>query len=166
LNLRILKKLSKRAASMLPLLGDDREQFKAKKCESYISISKCDWKHWERTRVPYPIDLRGDMKRRPKNGNGWIVMRRPDYPLKGTVMVGEMRGYYEPEWDEKSAWESLCDLVWDHFTEWKDVTDSTGDGELPTPTCNRDLSTTKLVLVAAHEILSQKLASATQREDV
>lgn len=41
-----------------------------------------------------------------------------EYPLKGTIMVGDMVGYYEPEWEEDAAWGALCFLVHTHFTDW------------------------------------------------
>jgi hypothetical protein len=158
MNLRILKKLSKRAAPLIALLGDSRKQFPAEKWECYVSIGACDSKHWERSHAKCPMDRRGEIKYRPSKGDDWIVMRRPLHPLKGTIMVGAMSGYYEPEWDEESAWESLCNIVWGHFTSWEDVTDSTGDCEWPTPTCTRDLSTPKLVFAAAREILADRAA--------
>lgn len=156
MNLRILKKLSKRAAPLLPLLGDNREQFPAARWENFTHTRGHDRKHWERSRVPYPLDLRGDIKYRPKDGRQWIVMREPSYALKGTVMVGETAGYYEPEWEEETAWESLCEIVYWHFVEMVYATDSTGDAEWPHPVCNRDLSTPTLILRAAQEIIDQK----------
>ncbi|AJW99616.1 hypothetical protein BM43_3165 [Burkholderia gladioli] len=116
MNLRILKKLSKQAAPLLPLLGDRRKQFPAEKGECYTSTGGHDLKHWERHRVRYPFER--DIKYRPASGEYWIVMRPPRHPLKGTVMVGSMEGYYEREWSEETAWESLCRLVCDHFTTW------------------------------------------------
>lgn len=165
MNLRILKKLSKRAAPLLPLLGDTRDQFQAKKWECYVSVGACERKHWERSRAKYPMDLRGQIKYRPRDGRDWIVLRRPSHPWKGTVMVGAMSGYYEPEWGEQSAWESLCGIVWDHFTDWTYPTDETGDAEWPHPVCTRDLSTPTLVFAAAREILGGKRRAAAQGSD-
>jgi hypothetical protein len=31
-----------------------------------------------------------------------ISMRHPFHPRKGTIMIGGMTGYYEPEWDEQA----------------------------------------------------------------
>lgn len=160
MNLRILKKLSKRAAPLLPLLGDTRKVFHAEKNDSYVSIHGCDRKHWERLSCDHPMPGRGKIIYTPRHGGKQIVMWSPSNPLKGTAMVGAMSGYEEPEWDEQSAWESLCDLVWNHFTTWEDVTDSCGDCEWPTPTCSRDLSTPKLVFAAAQEMLFNKKGNA------
>ncbi|WP_186275820.1 hypothetical protein [Burkholderia gladioli] len=118
MNLRILKKLSKQAAPLLPLLGDRREQFPAEKGDCYTSTTGHDRKHWERMRALYPFE--GDIKCRPAQGMHWIVMREPRHPLKGTIMVGSMVGYYEREWCEETAWESLCCLVSDHYTDWNE----------------------------------------------
>lgn len=118
MNLRILKKLSKRAAPLLHQLGDAREQFRAERGESYQSLGGHDRKHWERTRVRNPLRRRGNFTYRPKDGKNWILMREPSHPLKGTVMVGERAGYYEPEWEEETAWEALHRALANHFTEW------------------------------------------------
>jgi hypothetical protein len=134
-NLRILKKLSKRAAPLLPLLGDDRKQFKAEKGDSYTSVRGHDFKHWERMRSVHGDTFRGTIKYRPKHGRGWIAMMEPPHPLKGTVMVGEMVGYYEPEWEEHTAWEALHRLVIEYFTDWnEDGPIWTHKGKLDTPT--------------------------------
>lgn len=37
--------------------------------------------------------------------------RCESHPLKGTPMTGAMSGYYEPEWDERTAWEELVNHV-------------------------------------------------------
>lgn len=115
MNLRILKKLSKRAAPLLPLLGDGRQQFAADPDDSgYISTK---------------------------------VESRDKYPmaLKGTIMVGGMSGYYEPEWDEESAWCALRQLVHWHFIEV--------DGETLKVTPTRRLRTPSEIFKAAHEML-------------
>ena len=154
MNLRILKKLSKRAAPLLPLLGDKREQFAAEKSENYSGTTGHDRKHWERHHALYPLYLHGDITYKPRHGEKWIVLREPSHPLKGTVMVGEISGYYEPEWSEETAWDSLRDIVYWNFTEMIDVTDSTGDAEWQHPVCKRDLSTPTLIFKAAQEILA------------
>jgi hypothetical protein len=158
MNLRILKKLSKRAAPLLPLLGDTREQYPAKKEDSFVSVSIYDWKHWERMRAKFPFER--DMKRRPKDGHDWIVMRSPSFAWPGTAMVGSMCGYEEPEWEEETAWESLRSMIYWEFVEWNDVADATGDAEWPTPVCKRDLSTPTLVFAAAREVLAKRFPKA------
>ncbi|WP_250501940.1 hypothetical protein [Caballeronia sp. AZ7_KS35] len=150
MNLRILKKLSKRAAPLLPILGDCRDQFPAEKHENYTSVGGHDWKHWERTRSVHDKPFPGTIKYRPKHGKAWVAMREPVHPLKGTPMVGEMSGYYEPEWDEQTAWEALERIVLEHFTDW----DENG------PTLLRDLSTTRLVLAAARELVASQQKEA------
>lgn len=152
MNLRILKKLSKRAAPLLPLLGDNRKQFPAEKFDSFTRVGRIDRKHWERSRVKYPMHFVGEITYRPKDGSDWIVMRQPDPPLKGTIMVGETCGYYEPEWEEQTAWESLRTIVLDHFTEWVDVH---GD-YIPEPKLTRDFYFPSQVFDAADEIIQAR----------
>lgn len=153
MNLRILKKLSKRAAPLLPLLGETRKQFPAEKGDSYTGVCNIDWKHRERWPAKHPFER--FQKYMPKHGKHWIMFYVPAHPFKGTVMVGEMSGYYEPEWSEQTAWEALREHVYWHFTEMVDVTDSTGDAEWPHPICKRDLSTPTLVFKAAQEIIER-----------
>lgn len=159
MNLRIHKKLCKRAAPLLPQLGDKREQFKAGNSDCYFGQGRlypCDFKHWERTRARFPFEP--CIKVQPKDGGSWIVLRRPDNPLKGTVMVGSMCGYYEPEWEEETAYESLCRLVEDHFTEWDGMSfdDETG---YPSFVITRNLSTPAFVFKAVQEMLAAKRAA-------
>ncbi|WP_438852624.1 hypothetical protein [Brevundimonas nasdae] len=119
MNLRTLKKLSKRAAPLLTLLGDDRRQFPAERGENYTGLVITARKHWERRRSVHP-DLWGEheIKTPAKDGDGWICISPPGHPRKGTIMVGALEGYYEPEWDEKTAWEALRDIVFIEFTDW------------------------------------------------
>lgn len=121
MNLRILKKLSKRAAPLLPLLGDDREQFRAEAGDNYTGLIIRARKHFERMRSPHdhPSTREGSIKRPAHDGRGgYIVMWPPNNPRKGTVMVGGMSGYYEPEWDEETAWEALQTWVANFMTDW------------------------------------------------
>lgn len=146
MNLRIHKKLSKRAAPLLAALGDSRDQFPAQKWECYACTGRCDWKHWERSRARYPLDRRGERKWRPKDGKNWIVMCCPDHPWKGTIMVGSMEGYYEREWEEESAWQSLCNRIFDHFTDWGE------DGAIYTGPVLRNPTQ---IFAAAHDIIKK-----------
>ncbi|MBN3853802.1 hypothetical protein G3N59_10460 [Paraburkholderia sp. Ac-20340] len=147
MNLRILKKLSKRAAPLLPLLGDCREQFRAERDGSHTGQAGIERKHWDRTSVSHGgKPWRHDIKFKVRRGERWVVMSPPSSPLKGTVIVGEMSGYYEPEWDEETAWESLERIVLDHFTDW----DESG------PTALRRFRYPSDIFRAAREIIAER----------
>lgn len=147
MNLRTLKKLSKRAAPLLPLLGDMRKQFRAARDGNYIGGSVImDRKHWERGRSVHGECVRQfEIKWPARDGGGWIWMIPPDHPRKGTIMVGETSGYYEPEWDEECAWSALENLVRCHFTDWHP--DHEG-----TPKLLRPLGTAREILRAARDM--------------
>lgn len=119
MNLRILKKLSARAAPLLPLLGDNREQFRAEKADNHTGVLILARKHFERMRSPHsaPSGREGAIKMPARDGRGYIALWPPHSPRKGTLMVGATAGYYEPEWDEETAWEALMHLVYWHFME-------------------------------------------------
>ncbi|WP_062236991.1 hypothetical protein [Aureimonas sp. N4] len=125
MNPRILKKLSALAAPLLPLLGDTREQFRAVKGENYHSVFILDRRHWERSgcHPSYMADAgrivwrAGSIAYTTRAGHR-VAMLPPSQPLKGTMMVGSVAGYYEPEWDEETAWEALCALVYAFFTDF------------------------------------------------
>lgn len=92
MNLRILKKRSKQA---LPILLAHyahhlpEQMFVAERGENYHGlVIRC--KHPKTKRFGCGCDY---------------------HPLKGTPMGGQMQGYYEPEWDEKTALEMLQDFV-------------------------------------------------------
>lgn len=157
MNLRILKKLSKRAAPLLPLLGDPREQFRARKDENYIGRMIRDRTCWDRSRC-HPSHTSeslggGCIVFRTRRGHA-VVMCHPSHPLKGTVMVGAVTGYYEPEWDEEDAWSSLCALVACHFTDWE-VELASWNSDTPVSSLTRDLSTPSLMLAAAADIVAE-----------
>lgn len=129
MNLRILKKLSARAAPLLPLLGDTREQFRATHCENYTGIEIKARKHFERMRsVHGEPGQPGSIKSPARDGRGWIYVYPPAHPWEGTMMVGGMSGYYEPEWDEETAWEALTTLVHHNLADWNE------DGPVTWPT--------------------------------
>ncbi|AUN31992.1 hypothetical protein [Niveispirillum cyanobacteriorum] len=152
MNLRILKKLSARAAPLLPLLGDRREQFRARKEDAYIGILIMDRKHWDRGRsVHGDYVFENTIKRRAADGRGWIYMHPPSFARKGTVMVGCMSGGEEPEWSEESAWEALDSLVRDFFTDYQRLVDD--DCCTYGAALTRDLSTPSKILLAAREII-------------
>lgn len=152
MNLRTLKKLSKRAAPLLPLLGDGREQFPSKKHDNYHHEFIGDRKHWDRDRCHPSYEGRNDWQTQrgaeivvtTREGRR-IVMRPPTHPRKGTVMVGAVSGYYEPEWDEQDAWSALNDVVCSHFEEWSN------EGELLG--LSRDLHTPTQIFSAAAEMV-------------
>ncbi|MBN9033724.1 MAG: hypothetical protein BGO05_26230 [Rhizobiales bacterium 63-7] len=177
MNLRILKKLCKRAAPLLLQLGDDREQFPSEKWENYHGTFIGDRKHWDRGRCHPSYEGR----------NGWgtprgaevvfttragrrIVMGPPVHPRKGTIMVGAPSGYYEPEWDEQCAWSALESLVLDHFTDW-DLVERWQEREFASEDAEkfewpvggaltRDLSSVSLIFAAAREIIAGKGGAA------
>lgn len=122
MNLRILKKLSARAAPYLAKLGDTRQQFKAEKGENYTGLIITARKHWERCPSVH-ADTTGRrcivLQPKCRAGTKWPYVKVYDarQPRKGTAMIGGMSGYYEPEWDEQTAWEALETLVGNHFTD-------------------------------------------------
>lgn len=153
MNLRILKKLSKRAAPMLAMIGDAREQFRAETGENYHGLVGFPLKNWERspchpTYEPAPWDDRR-FKVISRAGRH-IVIAEPAHPLKGTIMVGAVSGYYEPEWAEETAWGALAERVRWHFTEYNAVS---GDLEP-----NRVMRTPSEVLAAASVMLAEVTA--------
>lgn len=148
MNLRTLKKLSKRAAPLLPLLGDNRKQFPAERWENYTGLRIGARKHWERMRSVHGDLTRGDdIKVRAKDGRGWIWMHPPNHPRKGTIMVGEVSGYYEPEWDEETAYEALLKHVRVYFTDWSPRHE--------VPPLIRPLRTVTEVFAAARDIIAE-----------
>jgi hypothetical protein len=87
--------------------------------EGHTSVGGCDRKHWQRLSVNHDgKPWRGNVKFKVKRAERWVVMYPPMSPLKGTVMVGEISRYYEPEWSEQTAWEALQRIVFEHFTDW------------------------------------------------
>lgn len=153
MNLRILKKLSRRAAPVLAALGDRREQFSALKGENYHNLVGFPLKNWERSPChpsyePAPWDEH--RFRITTRAGRAVVVAEPPHPLAGTIMVGSVSGYYEPEWSEETAWGALAERVRWHFTEYNKVT---GDLE---PT--RLLRTPSEVLEAASAMLAEVAA--------
>lgn len=143
-NLRTLKKLSKRAAPLLALLGDLREQFRAEPYENYMRTLIRARKHWERNGChPTFEGFNGDIVFRTRAGRS-VAMRHPSHPRKGTIMVGAVSGYYEPEWDEETAWDALSEAVREHFMDY-------ADGQTP-PRPTRRLRTPREVFQAAADL--------------
>jgi hypothetical protein len=128
MNLRTLKKLSKRAAPLLRQLGDERLQFAAGREDSYGAHSFVgDRKHWDRSRCHADYEPRNDWSISAgeeilsvTRAGHRILMKPPVHPRKGTPMVGATTGYYEPEWNEETAWDALDTIVRHHFMDWSE----------------------------------------------
>jgi hypothetical protein len=130
-NLRILKKLSKRAAPLLAALDDPRrggsKHFVSDANDpGNASTGGHDRKHWERSHAVHG-DAFGDAiamrVRNPGSARYPFIHVRPPYNVwPGTPMVGWTSGYEEPEWEEHDAWAHLCDIVFwaTHDVAWGD----------------------------------------------
>jgi len=161
MNLRILKKLSKRAAPYLLLLGDTREQFRAERGASYHGLIIRDRTCWERSPCHPSHELgvqqRGGEARvcvQARAGHRYMISP-PSHPLKGTIMLGAVSGYYEPEWDEETAFGALSTQVRTHFTDWE-AHAANSDG----PWLTRDLSTIGELFAAADEMVAERRRAA------
>ncbi len=154
MNLRVLKKLSKRAAPLLPLLGETREQFRAERGECYHGLTGFPLKDWDRSRCHPTFEGIGDDVVYTTRAGHKVVMREPYHPLKGTVMVGAMSGGEEPEWSEETTYGALREIVYWHFVEI--------DGEDVTLT--RSLRTPREVFEAAQDIIQGRAPAAWERE--
>ncbi|MEQ6328131.1 hypothetical protein VLF92_07335 [Pseudomonas chengduensis] len=164
MNLRILKKLSKRAAPLLAAIGDGRKQFPAERGEDYTSCRGHDRKHWERNRYPNPSHWEGDIHVKPRSGQGIIVLSlRHICPWPGTVMVGWSSGYYEPEWEEEDAWTLLAQDVRDHWTDYRELPPVTID-DMDFPDYEiailRRFRNPSQILKAAHELVELRSKGA------
>lgn len=156
MNLRTLKKLSKRAAPYLELLGDHRKQFPARKGENYTDRVILDRKHWERGRSVHDETF-GDyeIKTPARDGQGWVYLHAPRHPRKGTIMVGETSGYYEPEWSEATAYEALVGLV--DIETIEIVYDDEGEPDFASPVAR---FTPSVVFRIADRLVAERRAKA------
>lgn len=153
MNLRILKKLSKRAAPYLARIGDNREQFSAIKGDNYHDMIIRDMTRLERTASCH-TDIIGrethvatiTPKARAGTEYPYVKLSFPCHPLKGTVMVGSVQGYYEPEWDEETAWTALRSWVVGNFFDY--------DAKNDTAFYTRTFSGPRDIFAAADELLS------------
>jgi len=158
MNLRILKKLSKRAAPYLPLIGDMREQFRSGPGRNYHGYLIRERKHAERVSSCHDEPISSDMLliTRPRSRAGtrhpYVKLYPPSHPRKGTIMVGATSGYYEPEWDEECAFAALSVQVYGHFTDWE-ACKSIDD----VPGLTRDLSTVSKLFAAADDMIQERL---------
>lgn len=123
MNLRILKKLSKRAAPHMAALGLKMKQFPAYRWDNYTDSCGHDRKHWERNRARYPMEPRDkDIHLKPRRGEGVIVLSETYlHPWPGTVMLGWDIGYETPEWEENDAWRLLEREVREHWEEFREI---------------------------------------------
>lgn len=115
ITLRILKKKSKQAREIL--IAHYRFQSK-----DFFLAERRDNYHGQRIRCGCP--QKGDL------GRGCDCQW---HPLKGTPMTGETSGYYEPEWDERTAFEDLQKkIMWEarpatiSDREWSRILSITG----------------------------------------
>lgn len=126
MNLRILKKLSKKAVPLLAHFGiGPADLFLAERRDNYLGILLMDRSCWDRGRSPH-ADLihEREIKRPARDGKGWVYMHPPVHPLKGTPMVGGVDGGEQPEWSEQAAWEMLRG-----FVRWSDKPTTMTDAE-------------------------------------
>ncbi|KFH18605.1 hypothetical protein IB60_16610 [Brucella abortus LMN1] len=160
MNLRILKKLSKRAAPLLPLLGVNRQQFRASHARSGENFHHTfigDRKHWERY---------GSIDEAPYNRHGLsieittrtgrtIIMQPPKVPRKGTIMVrpeGPTRPYLDPRFVNEDAWHVLECIVCQHFNTFNpEKGNYYGARAFPTVTS---------IFQAADEIIAERMGEA------
>jgi len=126
MNLRILKKLSKKAVPLLAHFDiEPHRQFLAEKGDSYTGLLIMDRSCWDRGRSVHDECAWEGMRKKPAaDGNGWVWMRPPHNVLKGTPMVGRIVGHEEPEWDERTALEELMECI-----RWSDKPDTMTNAE-------------------------------------
>lgn len=140
MNLRILKKLSKRAAPYLPRLGDIRTQFPSRKGENYHGAE-----------IGAPKHRKGAQRQKSLSST--------NTPKKGTLMVGALAVGCEPEWDEECCWIALADLVHNHCINWEEIT--LQNGETIGWRTTRDLSTVGQIFRAADDLVAIATPSTT-----
>lgn len=124
MNLRILKKLSKRAAPLVAVVIKDKDAlFKADDCENFTNTGRHDRKHWERSRsIHNDLFYKKDIITKAKDGDGFIVLSRQwIHPWKNTDMVGWMVGYWEPEFEEETTWDWLREYVYATFFDCEPI---------------------------------------------
>lgn len=119
MNLRILKKLSKRALPYLRHAAGTTDYFLAEKGCNYTGMLIAA--HNDMDRCPSRCDttfLEGQVIYKPKNQTGrtlpYVSMTPASHPKKGTPMIGFMDGGEQPEWEERTVWEAFAD--WVHYS--------------------------------------------------
>lgn len=158
MNLRILKKLSKRAAPLISkLYADHRLTHFTTDCQDGdTNVIGHDRKHWNRywSHGAEPWSSRGKIvPRRSPGPHQFILLCEPATPWDGTPGVGWSSGGYEPEWEERTAWEYLQEQIECHVTEW---VEEEGDewGPQMRPVLMEPLRNPSAVLRKAHELLA------------
>ena len=109
MNPRILKKFCKRAAPLLPLLGEDGEHFKVGGLEGYMPA----WRYPVWGPVGEKTFQSVSHSTRCRVLKTWIT------PLKGTIGIGWRSGEDGSDWADKSAYEALSDAIRKKIADWK-----------------------------------------------
>lgn len=166
MNLRILKKLSKKAAPMLMVLctGQRYQHAVTANGDGDCDLVGIDRKHWDRHISAHSeSSARREVITAPKcrRGTRFPLVRlwEPMTPMDGTPVIGWLEGYYEPEWEEKTAWAMLVELVASHVTDWveeDDPDDEWSFGKRHVPVVKRRLRNPTVVLRIASEMIEAK----------
>ncbi|MTH94977.1 hypothetical protein [Roseibium sp. RKSG952] len=161
MNLRTLKKLSKRAVPLLHQIGEKRTIFPAEKDENYHGLIIRDMTRLERYGASHADVINPQLhvatitpKCRQGTSQPYVKCYLSQHPIKGTPMVGEVSGYYEPEWSEETAYEALLGWVRWNFFEYDPKTE---DGRF-----TRSFKHSSDVFRAATELLSQNQPNVTK----
>ena len=149
MNLRILKKLSKKA---LPLLIKIDPKYAAlsftpdRDEPGYTTSAGHDRKHWDRTPTAHSV-LQGEVviprKGKRQDHKPFIWIRAPYDSWPGTPMIGYTSGWYEPEWEERTTWDELVQVAHSYnwievarpMEDWQDEFDDLPDMILPKSIC-------------------------------
>lgn len=157
MNLRILKKLSKRAAPLVATLCADHRltHFVVEGRDGDTNVIGHDRKHWNRHRAANNEPRgRGEVfvLARTAGAHPFICLYQPSTPWDGTPGVGWTSGYYEREWEERTAWEYLLEQVENHTVDW--VQDGEEDEWGPTmrPVATLRLRNPSVILRKAGEL--------------
>jgi len=169
MNLRILKKLSKRAAPLLVALDGYQfgqvEHFIADS-DGHTGTAGHDRKHWQRSRGIHDDATHGTIVYQPQQpGERYphVWMREPWYAWPGTPMVGWTSGYETPEWDERTTWKHLVDIIGCVVTEYREVPredDEWGPGYDLEPVVTQRLRNPGAVLRRARDLIIEQQAAA------
>lgn len=125
MNLRILKKLSKRAAPIVAELVKNQhyDLFKAVCGENFTNTYRHDRKHWERSYSRHGEScFQRDIKLKPRNGEGYILLSQQYlHPWANTEMIGWTYGYETPEWEEETTWDSFTTYVFNGVGRYEPI---------------------------------------------
>nr|WP_314523042.1 hypothetical protein [uncultured Acinetobacter sp.] len=134
MNLRILKKLSKRVAPLVAdLIKDPEALFKADAGYNYTKTGGHDRKHWERNHsIHGELISKRDIKTKSKNGEGYVLLsQRYIHPWKNTEMVGWESGYFETEWDEETTWDYFRIFVFEEVGSYEAISGTEDEDGFP-----------------------------------